>query len=129
MEVPAISALKTAHYDGAGVQRHSETVSKTQSVETAKYVNPRIFFDPETGKVVVQIRDSSTGEVREQYPPDFAVHAYERAAATGTKGDGPKGDGLKGEGGEDGQAPSPGRSSGDDAPAAPGTELVRTAVG
>jgi hypothetical protein len=124
MEVPAISALKTAHYDGAGGHRLSETVGKTQSVETAKYVNPRIFFDPETGKVVVQIRDTSTGEVREQYPPDLAAHAYERAAAAGIKGDG-----IKGEGGEDTEAPLPGPSEGEVEPAIPGAELVRTAVG
>lgn len=45
-----------------------------------RYLNPRIQFDRESGSVIIQFRDTKTGEVKEQFPPKLAAESYSKRA-------------------------------------------------
>ncbi len=81
MDIPTISPYRAAALERSGASRPSGTAATTLTFEIAKYINPRMSFDPDTGRIVVQIRDSATGEVREQYRPDQVADAYGRTKA------------------------------------------------
>ena len=55
--------------------------SKIQEAATTKapYVSPAISIDKSSNKAVIQIRDSDTGDVVQQYPTEGQLKAYRTA--------------------------------------------------
>jgi hypothetical protein len=78
MEIPAVSLQRPVAFERANGGQKSGGAASALELQVAKYINPRMSYDPATGRIVVQIRDSETGEVREQYRPDTVARAYVR---------------------------------------------------
>ena len=51
----------------------------------APFISPRIALDTSVNKAVIQIRDSDTGDVLNQYPTESQLKAYQRAQAAETQ--------------------------------------------
>ena len=47
------------------------------------FFSPRITIDPTTANAVLQVRDTQTGDVLRQYPPDSASQIYQTIQETG----------------------------------------------
>lgn len=60
-----------------------ESVATTPSIPTDFYLSPVIRFDSEALKVIFELRDSRSGEVTRQFPPERAVRELEKTAGLG----------------------------------------------
>ena len=60
---------------GTSAPRKADTVAGE-----VRYLNPRIQFDRESGSVIIQYRDTKTGEVKEEFPPKLAAESYSKRA-------------------------------------------------
>lgn len=58
---------------------------RVQRVAQAPYVSPYISVDTNFDRAVLQIRDSDTGDVLNQYPTESQLKAYQRAQAAETQ--------------------------------------------
>ncbi len=58
---------------------------RVQQVARAPYVSPYISVDTNFDRAVLQIRDSDTGDVLNQYPTESQLQAYKRAQAAETQ--------------------------------------------
>lgn len=48
-------------------------------VAPASFISPRMTFDSDVGMVITQIRDRSTGEVKNQFPAESVVRQYKQS--------------------------------------------------
>jgi hypothetical protein len=80
-----ISAIQGAEQAIAGIQLTTaksvdDSVSAATTIsfqaQKAYYYSPALAIDPKTGSVVVEIRNSSTGAVINQYPSEKDLEAY-----------------------------------------------------
>lgn len=89
----------------AAVSSRSETAPKEEvqvsspSSNVAVFVSPFIRFDITARLAIVEIRNSETGEVQQQYPSPRAVREYQQNLPTDS--------GLRSQGGQDSAAPQP----------------------
>ena len=60
---------------------------KRDPAAVPKFISPSGNIDPESGTYSVQIRDTSTGEVRSEYPRKQAASNYSKAASQGQSQD------------------------------------------
>jgi len=77
---PSAVALQNAV---AGRKAGEPTAEKAEAVtEQVRYLSPRIQLDRDAGAVVIQYRDSDTGEVKEQFPPGAAAESYRQRSSS-----------------------------------------------
>ncbi|MCW0183397.1 hypothetical protein [Zavarzinia sp.] len=74
----AAGGFASTRASGSGV-----TVETAQAVQEAgpAYFSPRITYDNSIDMTILQLRDPSTGEVRNQYPSEHVVKEYRRHQA------------------------------------------------
>ena len=53
---------------------------------TPVFFSPRISIDPATSNAVLQVRDTSTGDIIRQFPPDSVSQIYQTIQDTGDQG-------------------------------------------
>lgn len=58
---------------------------RVQRIAQAPYVSPYISVDTNFDRAVLQIRDSDTGDVLNQYPTESQLQAYKRAQSAETQ--------------------------------------------
>jgi len=63
----------------------SANPDKTQEVAKVPYVSPYIRVEQETGKAVLQIRDSDTGNIRYEFPTKNQIEAYKKVQKEASK--------------------------------------------
>jgi hypothetical protein len=71
----ALQNAATGQTTGDSADRKADPVAGE-----VRYLNPRIQFDRDSGSVIIQYRDTKTGEVKEQFPPKLAAESYEKRA-------------------------------------------------
>ena len=59
------------------------TVATAQPIQTDFYLSPVIRFDSEALKVIFELRDSRSGEVTRQFPPERVVRELQKTAGLG----------------------------------------------
>jgi hypothetical protein len=90
---------------GAAVSAFSESAPREEvqvsspSANLAVFVSPFIRFDVTSRLAIVEIRNSETGEVQQQYPSPRAVREYQQHL--------PEDSSLRPQGGQDSAAPQP----------------------
>ncbi len=57
-----------------------DSVSVPQNASSDFYLSPVIRFDPEALAVIFELRDSRSGEVTKQFPPERVVRELQRSA-------------------------------------------------
>ncbi|WP_420404656.1 hypothetical protein [Nisaea sp.] len=58
-------------------------VAAAQPIQTEFYLSPVIRFDSEALKVIFEVRDSRSGEVTRQFPPERVVRELQKTAGLG----------------------------------------------
>lgn len=58
-------------------------VAAAQPIQTDFYLSPVIRFDSEALKVIFELRDSRSGEVTRQFPPERVVRELQKTAGLG----------------------------------------------
>lgn len=82
------SVLSNASSTRAAVEQQTTTRSlaanpdRTQEVSRTPFVSPYISLDRTSSRAVLQIRDSDTGDVLQQYPTETQLRAYRNAQDT-----------------------------------------------
>jgi len=61
----------------------SGAVAAAQPIQTDFYLSPVIRFDSEALKVIFEVRDSRSGEVTRQFPPERVVRELQKTADLG----------------------------------------------
>jgi hypothetical protein len=82
MEIASVPPPAVALQNAApGKKAGDSAVRKADTVAgEVRYLNPRIQFDRDSGSVIIQYRDTKTGEVREEFPPKLAADSYSKRA-------------------------------------------------
>ncbi|MEO9902826.1 hypothetical protein [Nisaea sp.] len=57
-----------------------DSASPSTSASSDFYLSPVIRFDPEALAVIFELRDSSSGEVTKQFPPERVVRELQKSA-------------------------------------------------
>ncbi len=78
----ATAPVQQSHQIGERLTASAMAASKAVLKIPQVLVNPAIRFDIASGLVVVQFRNTETGEVKTQYPSERVVSEYRRQAAT-----------------------------------------------
>ena len=60
---------------------NADAGSVSASIISDFYLSPVIRFDPESLSVIFELRDSRSGEVTRQFPPERAARALEESAS------------------------------------------------
>ena len=60
---------------------NADAGSVSTSIISDFYLSPVIRFDPESLSVIFELRDSRSGEVTRQFPPERATRALEESAS------------------------------------------------
>tara|TARA_E500000318_G_scaffold72998_1_gene67613 strand:- start:7855 stop:8256 length:402 start_codon:yes stop_codon:yes gene_type:complete len=58
----------------------SDSASAPQNTSSDFYLSPVIRFDPEALAVIFELRDSRSGEVTKQFPPESVVRELQKSA-------------------------------------------------
>jgi hypothetical protein len=58
-------------------------VATAQPIQSDFYLSPVIRFDSEALKVIFEVRDSQSGEVKRQFPPERVVQELQKTAGLG----------------------------------------------
>lgn len=61
----------------------SGALAVAQPIQTDFYLSPVIRFDSEALKVIFEVRDSRSGEVTRQFPPEHVVRELQKTAGLG----------------------------------------------
>lgn len=82
MEIASVPPPAVALQNAApGKKAGDSAVRKADTVAgEVRYLNPRIQFDRASGSVIIQYRDTKTGEVKEEFPPKLAAESYSKRA-------------------------------------------------
>ncbi|UUX50495.1 hypothetical protein NUH88_02120 [Nisaea acidiphila] len=89
--VEILSGTTAARSVAQQVPTSSQKASNSDAGSTANpiprdfYLSPVIRFDSEALKVIFEIRDSRSGEVTRQFPPERAVRELEKTAGLGVE--------------------------------------------
>jgi len=74
---PAARAVAEQQSSARSLAANPQKVQET--AKTTPYVSPYISLDRSSNKAVLQIRDSDTGDVLQQYPTKTQIRAYQNA--------------------------------------------------
>ena len=82
MSLAGAAVVQPSHPDARGpAPKPSATAGHDAKVEAAEvYYSPKGRIDPSSGLYVLQVRDSESGEVIQQYPQDKGAQDYQRTA-------------------------------------------------
>ena len=82
MSLAGAAVLQPSHPDARGpAPRPSQTAGDDAKIEASEvYYSPKGRIDPSNGLYVLQVRDSESGEVIQQYPQEKGAQDYQRAA-------------------------------------------------
>ena len=87
-----------------------DAVSAADAIPRDFYLSPVIRFDSEALKVIFEIRDSRSGEVTRQFPPERAVRELQKTAGLGVEAPEPRAPEASGAGEAQSVTASPGAS-------------------
>ena len=77
----AASVVSRANVEQQSAARAAAEIEPVQQVVRAPFVSPYISVDTNFDRAVLQIRDSETGDVVNQFPSQNQLEAYQRAQA------------------------------------------------
>jgi hypothetical protein len=85
LQVPGLATAPPAKPDPtADAQAQSGVATaKTTAVVAPTYPSPILALDPQSGRVILEYRDQSTGIETQQFPPKEAVRLYAQSTAAG----------------------------------------------
>lgn len=87
------SVLSNASSIRATVEQQTTTRSlaanpeRTQEVARTPFVSPYISLDRASNRAILQIRDSDTGDILQQFPTETQLRAYQTAQETSRRGE------------------------------------------
>lgn len=77
----AQTVAKTVPSSSSSLQApRSDSASASQNASSDFYLSPVIRFDPESLSVIFELRDSQSGEVTKQFPPEHVVRELQKSA-------------------------------------------------
>lgn len=76
MQKPPVAATSSPAPPGLSPQAQPTTAP---AVEPATFISPRMTFDRDAQMIITQVRDRSTGEVKNQFPAEAVVEKYKSA--------------------------------------------------
>lgn len=79
IETSNVSQASSGSPSSGGLPEQELVVAQPSQVNSAPYISPKIRVDYETQQVVLEFRDSISGEVEKTIPSDQAASAYNRA--------------------------------------------------
>lgn len=77
--IATASLLRPIVEQETNARGQSASVEPVQRLPQAPYVSPYLFVDNANNKVILQIRDSESGDVVRQIPSDSQIRAYSKA--------------------------------------------------
>lgn len=82
-QAPLQSSYAAGGFAPSRASSSGVTVETAQAVQEAgpAYFSPRITYDNSIDMTILQLRDPTTGEVRNQYPSEHVVEKYRRHQA------------------------------------------------